>query len=438
MINQAFIITANLWQFLLQTQELPHFRATSDGGTGKTTYSAPFRFTISRWISVGGSDVALHCRYIPPSLFLGQLHQDSVDGKMYGQPNIRYHLTAQATICRLDAEEEPKLIVDEKEIPIWISTNPSPPTYLEDFPGEFVESASHQYRLSRFVRKGHHIVLSLTEPPVVTFKDRVSHGTSTGNIKVWVLGHQSHSDHSRLAVLLPKVQFEIRPQLRVKTFYSTRPFAKLPGQTMITIEAPHRLHEEIIPLKVDRYSANSWRYQLPDGVHPPSQADSTSFSTNHNSGHTPPQNIDLPSWSTDLSFPIQVPGGLHPSFCSALASRQYSLALRIKMMGANVKDFCLEVPLQLVYFLQRDVTPSPGSSSHTAGDGGESLAAGPVDETDIDALVRTLQVLHHTLTCDRPLNLYRAIFGENGICREGAMQYKGSWKGAAGAVLARK
>ena len=283
--------------------------------------------------------------------------------------------------------EEPCLMTKEREIPIWVTSQPSPPTDLRDFPGEFMDTDSQQCRFSLLGSKRHVMILSLREPAAVQFTDRASKGESTAKLEARILTEKSSPKNDLMGLLLPKLQFRITSHLRVKTFYSTHPFTKLPGQTMLSIEGPHRLHEFTLSLRVHRYPVHDWRYQgadlahstnqCPSGTSRPNQLSQSDTGSIKDSAHST-------SWSTELTFPIDLPDGLHPSFCSALASRQYSLILRIKVIGAYVKAFLLEVPLQLVYNSVEEMPPCPCGTTGDVRFHDQSLPTGSICERHRD------------------------------------------------------
>ncbi|EXJ57649.1 uncharacterized protein A1O5_12439 [Cladophialophora psammophila CBS 110553] len=73
------------------------------------------------------------------------------------------------------------------------------------------------------------------------------------------------------------------------------------------------------------------------------------------------QSSDQQSWHistsvtllADIPIIARAPIDIPPTFGSAVAPRQYSLVLWAKISGAKVKDFRLEVPLQIVYDMEK-------------------------------------------------------------------------------------
>jgi hypothetical protein len=128
----------------------------------------------------------------------------------------------------------------------------------------------------------------------------------------------------------------------------------MPGQTMLTLKGSVRLKDEVMKLDAHDLKAPSWQHDIPDEApwlaevdrRSPTFTRSASVSTIEST----PMAEDPPwAWSTRLSVPITVQPNLPPTFCSVTASRQYSLIMRIRVVGVSIKDFVLEVPLQILY-----------------------------------------------------------------------------------------
>ena len=314
--------------------------------------TVPFNFTISRLALAKENDVPQQCLQLPPTLCVGQVLKDDVGGKSYAQPHIGYYLIAQAEIY--NADQEPTTITATQVIPIWVSRAANPPLDTGDFPGEFVESQTLSCRLNRLRLDKYGMTLTTAEPPAVIFRDRNSQGTISSNVSIKVEDSRPGADPHRLIAIFHKVQVKIIIGLRAKTFYSTRPFPKMPGQSMLTISGPHRLYDEVMPLPPVKHVIRSWFVQ---SIPFPTGADSGERRLGSDAPTSDQQQSkNIPSSAillADVPVVARVPMDLPPSFCSAVASRQYSLVLKGKISGAYVKDFVLEVPLQIVYNIEK-------------------------------------------------------------------------------------
>ena len=335
----------------MQTQNLTISNATSAAEDAIFRYKVPFCFRISLSVLTKGFTVSEQCLRLPPTLQVGSVVKDNIGENIYAQPSITYQLRAQASLIRPNEETGTTLISSQKEIPIWISAPANPPSDIRDFPAEFVERAAHPFRLSLFRTQTFTMTMSTAEPPPVICRDMISSGLTTGKITIQVLSHQPNIDPKGIMPLLKNLRFNVLPVLRAKTFYSRRTFPKFPGQNMLTAEGPHRLHDEVLPLKADNPSNLLWRSDSTrrntlSGQSEPSER-RTSFSRrpsceqDHNTFST--------VLATDITVSVVFPPASCPSFCSALTSRQYSLIFKCKVRGAFVNDFVLEVPIQVVY-----------------------------------------------------------------------------------------
>ena len=367
------------------------------GETSDVNWKVPFDFTISHRALTKGTDVPQQCLQLPPTLCVGPVLKDNVGGKSYAQPNIGYHLIAQAEIR--NADQEPTTITATQEIPIWVSTAANPPFDTGDFPGEFVESQTFPCRLNRLRSDKYGMTLTTAEPPAVSFRDRNSQGVISSNVSIKIEDSWPGADPQQLMAKFNKIRLKIVLGLRSKTFYSTRPFPKLPGQSMLNINGPHRLYDEVMPLPPVKHPIRSWHIQnVPPPSPGPESTQCRSGSDEQRSDQE--QSRDMPTSVILLAnVPIVaiVPMDLPPSFCSAVASRQYSLILKGKVLGVHVKDFVLEVPLQVVYDI---------------GGGHDKYNSDEVDSLpcDVDASVQESTPRVVNLDSVRSLRLCRVVF----------------------------
>jgi hypothetical protein len=246
-----------------------------------------------------------------------------------------------------------------KEIRIVPITKILPPTYIQDFSAEFIESQTQIFRTSKFGGPAFSMTLSISEPPPIVLEDMRTQGTTSAELGIDIKAAEGNIDQRSVEKLpqnLRRLTFNVEPIFRAKTFYSTIPFAKLPGQTMLTLTGPVRFRDEAMKLDVLHAKPNSWHY-LPlnrrpsyaEAVRRPSSPSANS--ARNGNGNAPTSNSPSPprSWSTRVFVPLVVPANLPPTFCSALVARQYSLIVRIKASGVSVKLFTLEVPMQIIY-----------------------------------------------------------------------------------------
>lgn len=321
----------NIEQFLLQQNQLdPGDFISSADRDGIKTASVPFTFTISHTALSKASDIPQQCLQLPPTMTVGTVLQDENSGQNYAQPRVSYSLVADIELR--SASDHQTTVSGNKEIPVWAFSAPNPPVNTHDFPAEFVETLYHPCRPNRLRKETFLVTMSTSEPPAITLTDRRLPGSTSCNIYITVTDTRLGSDGRRLLDVSQNIRLNFTPALRVKTFYSMYPFSKMPGQTMLSMRGPLRLHDELRTLPSNSYSNLRWQSKV--------------IETHGQQAETLPAGAEVVA---AVSIMIQVRAGLPPSFCSAVVSRQYSLILHCKFKGVHVDSFGLEVPLQVVY-----------------------------------------------------------------------------------------
>lgn len=295
--------------------------------------------------------VAEQCLQLPPSLLTGKVLRD-IWGTSYGQPLICYDVVAEAEV--LARTGLATSISTNKEIHIRVRGVANPPLATEDFPAEFVERQLRLCRPNRWKVETFAMTLISSEPSAILLTEKDDFGSTLCKIDVRVQDTRPRVNLDRLKRVLCEVRLEVAPILVLKTFYATRPFPQMPGRAMIVPGGPDAIHQERLILDSFKSGPSSWH------IFGDSQSSSTleSRHVRDSHGHDKVANSSNQAVSeacgpvtfqSIISTPVKVPGKLHPSFCSAVASRQYSLILRCKVKGVHSKDFALEVPVQILY-----------------------------------------------------------------------------------------
>jgi len=367
---------------LHQSHEIIDIQPYQNIGSNTLVYSQPFRLVIPRWAILKTSGVPDQCLSLPPSLIVGKVLEGDQDGESYAQPNVSY--CVKAAMVFQSTSSEPQTRVASRMIKVVPYSDTWPPTNIHDFPNEFVGSASNSYRTSLF-GNWYKMTLFMHEPPAASFTDNHSEvvvGAKIG-IEVQPLAGKAHNtNNNQLVESLKNLSFKVQPVLRSKTFYSTTPFAKLPGQTMLTITGPLRLHDKVMKLTAQSSKASSWNHRANSLMLPADRASSCSQTLSESAlrrsisiSGTPRGTNQAEIWSSHISIPIVIPSQLPPTFCSAIASRQYSLIMQIKISSVSIKDFVLELPLQIVY--------SPQQARSASGDVVELMESAATEQSQM-------------------------------------------------------
>lgn len=337
-----------LVQFLAQSLDLDDFEISNDTESGMYSFFTQFRFIISKWATPKSGRAPRQCLVLPPTFCHGPILTDDADATTYAQPLIEYSLRVVAAFIKSDASEETVTSHHQLVIPIRAAPEVFPPCDTEDFFNDFVVKQSHPLRPSMFSFQKYTMTLTAAEPAPVLMVEGHTFESTEIVIRVCVTASINNLDTREFVTLLQRIGFRIIPGLRAKTYYSTQPFPKLPVQALLTVHGPHRLHDQVLKLEQIRRSVTSWRFVETDAV-PPMDKYGIHQST---SGHKvyPIRDTLSPTaeWQSELSFAIRLPSDITPTFCSAIAARQYSLIILLKATGVYVKNTVLEVPIQVV------------------------------------------------------------------------------------------
>lgn len=326
------------------------------------TYLASFRLVIPRWAILNTENVPDQCLSLPPSLSAGVPYRPPGEEDEYAQPNIRYRLKAHVKLNFLQDPILPRTLEASRTIVILPCSPPMPPTDTSDFPAEFISSASNTYRAFLFGSR-YTMTLSMQEPAAISLQSTQTCGSVNAMLHVEIKAPASgmgSTSVKRLHLSLKNLLFKIQPILRAKTFYSTQPFRKMPSEAMLFLKSSVRLRDEVMKLDAHDLKASSWQHDIPGEVPWLAEVDRRSSASTRSASvstmepadgcKASPMAGDCPRvWSTRLLVPITVQPNLPSTFCSVTASRQYSLIMRIRVVGARIKDFVLEMPLQILY-----------------------------------------------------------------------------------------
>jgi hypothetical protein len=343
---------------LHQTLTVSTPETSTDAVTQRTQYVASFNLTIPQSVVPKTGGIPDQCLSLPPTISVGDV-LEGYDHAMYAQPRIDYRLRAVAKIR--SPEGDFKTVQGEKEITVMPCSEPSPPVEVADFPGEFIGSAENGFRAS-LLGAQYLMTLSMSEPSPISMASVQGRHTITLRFEVEIqaaAGKEPSTNLYPLSQGLKDLKFKIQSILRAKTYYSTQPFPTIPSQTMVTAQGPIRLHDSVLKMSEVEVVSSSWQHKFLDDVPCYEEAvrtGSISSGSSHSSSirlgsQTSVRLPNVPSsiraWTTSLDVPLELNGTLVPTFCSAIASRQYSLITRIKVQGASVREFVLEAPLQV-------------------------------------------------------------------------------------------
>lgn len=321
---------------------------------------------------------------------------DGIDGDKYAQPRIEYRIRAVMKSTS-DSGSSSTVAQTDEQVIIMPCSEPSPPIDTNDFPGEFIQFVTHPFRTS-YLGPRYQMTLSLPEPtPMFTCTTLHSTTNLRLHIQVEISAQRKGGDLASLNNVLKNMRFKARFAVRVKTFYAIRPFSQMPGHSMANAHDLPNVHESVSDIQTVNISSSSWRPHFhSDASHSKDiSASPPKFDLQPTGGHNFPPSNGVPSinqWSTTLEMLLPVDGALTPTFCSAIASRQYSIVARIKVKGGPQKEFLLEMPLQNHCSSHHNALQSVGNNQtdwrSQSGGGTRSGASDPASDVLIAEVVR--------------------------------------------------
>lgn len=364
--HPASQVSTDTHQFLHQSLKIVTPDRAADADAKRNEYIANLNLTIPSNVMNRTGRVPEQCLKLPPTISVGEELRGHGNA-LYAQPRIDYRLYIKLDVVFGDGSS--RRLTGEKEIAIMPCSDAPPPVDIADFGDDFVVSVSNAFRTS-LLGEQYMMTLSIAEPPSMS-KARAE-GAYLTVLRLAVDIHAARHKrptkdaNNKLLDRLKRLSFTIEPTVRAKTFYSLQPFPMMPAQNMVDNSGPIRLHDSVTKLSKVELSTSSWHARFVDDVPCYEDAVRSGSFASESSGmeldqasvtqHGSPLSTTLsngPSalgaWRTSIDIPMELTGSLHPSFCSAVASRQYSIVVRVRVSGLSVKDFVLEVPLQVHY-----------------------------------------------------------------------------------------
>ena len=248
---------------------------------------------------------------LPPSCESGSLYLDPW-GRSYAQPLIEYYL--QATLqYRVDNETAVRTISAKRRIRITTAPHSDPPEYSKEVAEKEPVTASADIRRSRFSKSFARLSVAMGEPSTVVARNTSGCCQTTGQLHV---GWETSSDADD-EFEIGRRRVEVEYQLQARTRYGTRVVRD--GKNSIGDEALETT--ALGTFEVCATDRNDVRVVA---------------SKKHRRGH-----------SGIIPIPVQVAEGAVPTFSHVLASRDYTLLVKVKVQGLRHKGLSLKVPLQV-------------------------------------------------------------------------------------------
>ncbi|KAL1582114.1 hypothetical protein WHR41_09155 [Cladosporium halotolerans] len=367
------------YKFLHQSLDVPNLRKHAVTDEGLVEHTSSFSLTIPDHTVTEVDGVPDQCLLLPPSITVGDI-LDGKDGEKFAQPKIEYRIRAVMKSPSFDGHSASD-VRNDHEVSVLPCREPLPPIDTTDFPDEFINSDTHLFRSSYF-GSTYQMTLSTTEPTPMSGIPKTPYSATSLRLHVRIQLPTSKRDCGlrTLCNILKDLRFHMRFSLRAKTFHSIRPFPQMPGYAMVGSDYPPDLHESVFIIQTAEMVSSSWQPHFYSET--PQREDLQHFvpASLCSNGSQPPGakpinglsfvqddaiTLTIDAWETTLDVPLRTKEFLTPTFCSAIASRQYSLEVRVKVKGGPSKEFLLEVPLQ-VHCRPSSSESSPAGMSRAA------------------------------------------------------------------------
>ncbi|KAK5673955.1 hypothetical protein LTS10_013273 [Elasticomyces elasticus] len=286
------------------------------------------------------------------------------DQQQYAQPRILY------TLQTVVQSQDNATTTAQQEIIVVPRSEPAPPVHTGYAAGDFITTADSTMRFALFHRQ-YQMTVEMPEPHPVSLKRLQDFGKGELELRVSIRSLGTDPDKNaaleRLPASLKDLKFTLRVGLRTETFYSCKPFIRAPSQDMVDPEGALHLQESVSKLPELCLAARSWEPHFTNSMPESSVLDAATTRASDASFCNGSTKDTLQAWVTRLAYPLRLDHALLPTFCSAIASRQYSVVGRVIVKGVRVQDFILECPLQVNYLLDAAAhTPSPGEQNGAA------------------------------------------------------------------------
>jgi len=258
----------------------------------------------------------------------------------FGQPTVTYSLSVSSCNCntqmRLKAEFWPW-----REIVIVPPTFPAPPLLISEFPGEFKTSSSISLRRRYLGKSVGLLKVSSEEPSPLNIAIKAPKASTVGSI----LLELGPITDSRVEALEKEVwTVNVKSCLKVRTFYTTRMFDKVPRLDDLGKGPSLQMSYGCIDGESRRVTDLNW--------------ERISFA-----GEEGGERTSL--WRAILNVPVSYSKDLLPTFLNPLSARRYSLVFQLEIEGFRHNPMILGIPIQVVNAMSSSQHSPRSRDSHS-------------------------------------------------------------------------
>lgn len=201
---------------------------------------------VPGWLLVQSPAVPARCFSLPRSLEREQVLTGTKETKEFTESHIAYylHLKLVLRISETCLRKTHKVWGEIKLLPY---TEDFPPSDIRDFPAEFVQSMTNNFKTSIFSRLSSTMTISTDEPAALQLGKASCMTNLEILVEVEAAPDEADTAHvDRLVSVFKESTFETKVELRARTFHSTAIFPKLPSYSMLSDQGPLRLHDQFL------------------------------------------------------------------------------------------------------------------------------------------------------------------------------------------------
>lgn len=340
--------------------------------TGSThIYSVPFLYIVPDGTEFpDDNEFPTSCRPLPPSTTGTFFYTNTWNALLQPHVNIQYFIKAIVTYSQRTptTSSATTTAVVTRPIDLLPYNDVPPPVNIHSYPGEFTETIQRPIRASYIGEQLGSVTAKAGEPPPLTYMAGVKEVSTDCILRISIQG--AKIDPRRLG----HITVEVYPILHAKTYFSLQQMQCMPSRCSIADDGP-QLYETLMRLNIQKFRDFQWSSSVPiprDQAHIEQQTSTAPAVDGTSHGRQPadtsrkcfqsrftlpwvqmealPSEQRVTTWQTTVRVPIYPPQRLHPSFCSTLAARSYSIELQIRIYGGlYTGKMRLEVPLQVAY-----------------------------------------------------------------------------------------
>ena len=249
---------------------------------------------------------------------------------------ITYMLTASATHIGSG-----KGYQCTQEIIVMPSMAAAPPLQIEHFHREYKVTSCNTLKRHMWTRPIGKLTVSAVEPQPLNLSTVEPRATTTAAMKLLFQPCKAQISAARPY----DWNISVKSFLRIKTFFTTQPFKRIPTEKGAETDPLIGIDSQITAANIRRCDTLPWR------LHRLSSA-----------GTITTDAVAATPWTSILIVPVSASKTLLPTFLSPLSARRYVLVLQLNVEDMFHGAIALEIPIQVIHDPSQTASRSRWSS----------------------------------------------------------------------------